>query len=94
MIRPGPAVHHDRDGRPRCGHPRGVRLSADEAEVTCGGCLVLLSGAGKATGARWAEKPCGTLAAYRRHYRHGEKPCESCRQACSRWEQDQRRSAA
>ena len=26
-------------------------------------------------------KPHGTPAAYRRHYRHGEKPCEACRQA-------------
>lgn len=26
-------------------------------------------------------KPCGTLAAYRRHGRHGEKPCQPCRQA-------------
>lgn len=32
----------------------------------------------------WSEEylqPCGTTAAYRRHYRHGEKPCERCRQA-------------
>lgn len=26
-------------------------------------------------------KPCGTLAAYRRHYLHGEKPCEPCAEA-------------
>jgi hypothetical protein len=26
-------------------------------------------------------KPCGTTAAYRRHYRHGGKPCESCKKA-------------
>jgi hypothetical protein len=29
-------------------------------------------------------KPHGTIAAYRRHYRLGEKPCEPCRQAESR----------
>lgn len=23
-------------------------------------------------------KPCGTIAAYRRHQRHGEQPCEAC----------------
>lgn len=23
--------------------------------------------------------PCGTAGAYRRHQRHGEKPCEKCR---------------
>lgn len=25
-------------------------------------------------------KPCGTLAAYRRHLRHGEQPCDECRE--------------
>ncbi len=27
----------------------------------------------------WLLKPCGTPAAYRRHLRHGEKPCSGCR---------------
>jgi hypothetical protein len=35
-------------------------------------------------------KPCGTMAAYTRHRRHGEKPCESCRQAAARDWQDRR----
>jgi hypothetical protein len=26
-------------------------------------------------------KPCGTVAAYQRHVNHGEKPCQSCRDA-------------
>lgn len=26
-------------------------------------------------------KSCGTEAAYRRHLRHGEKPCDACREA-------------
>lgn len=26
-------------------------------------------------------RPCGTTAAYKRHIRRGEKPCEECRQA-------------
>jgi hypothetical protein len=26
-------------------------------------------------------KPCGTVAAYRRHFRNGETPCEACRAA-------------
>ncbi len=26
-------------------------------------------------------KPCGTHAAYRRHLRRGETPCDACRQA-------------
>lgn len=31
--------------------------------------------------APWALKPHGTLAAYRRHNRRGEKPCRPCREA-------------
>ena len=26
----------------------------------------------------WNLEPCGTPAAYRRHYRKGQKPCERC----------------
>ena len=26
-------------------------------------------------------KPCGTTAAYQRHLRHGETPCDACREA-------------
>lgn len=26
-------------------------------------------------------KPCGTPAAYRRHLRHGQEPCDACREA-------------
>lgn len=26
-------------------------------------------------------KPCGTVGAYFRHYRHGEKPCQACKEA-------------
>lgn len=36
------------------------------------------------TGRPWSEtalKPHGTAAAYRRHYRHSEMPCEACRRA-------------
>ena len=31
-------------------------------------------------------KPCGTVAAYRRHTRHGEEPCDACKAAKSRYE--------
>lgn len=31
--------------------------------------------------AHWNREPHGTPAAARRHYRHGEKPCQLCRQA-------------
>lgn len=43
-------------------------------------------------GARWLDvKPCGTYSAWRRHYKRGEQPCESCRQAAARWKQDYRK---
>jgi hypothetical protein len=35
-------------------------------------------------GMRWPQvKPCGTEAAYRRHLRHREVPCEPCRLAAN-----------
>lgn len=36
-------------------------------------------------------KPCGTRAAYQRHRRNGEKPCDACRQAESRAERERTR---
>ena len=46
-------------------------------------------------GSRWADvRPHGTLAAYRRHYRHGEQPCEDCRQANARASADRGREQA
>jgi hypothetical protein len=32
----------------------------------------------------WFLKPHGTPARYRYHYRHGEKPCQACREAFNR----------
>jgi len=41
-------------------------------------------GAGaRVRGVRGALEPCGTHAAYRRHLRHDETPCDACRQATS-----------
>lgn len=40
-----------------------------------------------------ALKPCGTYAAYRRHLRAKETPCEPCKQA-SRDQKNQRKDAA
>ena len=37
-------------------------------------------------------KPCGTTAAYRRHVRHGEKPCDDCRRAAVQRESERMRS--
>ena len=37
-------------------------------------------------------KPCGTTAAYRRHIRHGEKPCDDCRRAAVQRESERMRS--
>lgn len=38
-------------------------------------------------------KPCGTLAAYRRHLRHGEHACEDCLRAERRAQADRRAAA-
>ena len=43
---------------------------------------------------RWNLEPCGTLAAYRRHSRAGEKPCEACRRARNADSQARRRARA
>ena len=42
----------------------------------------------------WNLEPCGTLAAYRRHSRSGEKPCEACRGARNADGQARRRAKA
>lgn len=41
-------------------------------------------------------KPCGTYPAYARHLRHGERPCQPCKQALRDYKRDQtaRRAAA
>lgn len=36
-------------------------------------------------------KPCGTLGASSRHYRHGEPLDEACRQARNAWQRNRRR---
>jgi hypothetical protein len=81
------AVHYAPDGRPRCGRPDPFALTGDETAVTCKHCTALMAGGNTTSGLTWAEQPHGTLAAHRRHYRLGQKPCESCRQAKARdWE--------
>ena len=35
-------------------------------------------------------KPCGTLAAYQRHYRRSEEPCDPCRAARSEYDRVRR----
>jgi hypothetical protein len=85
------AVHLDRDGRARCGNCRATRLG-EARVVDCLMCLSIMNGT-HALGNRQPDEPCGTVAAYRRHYRHGEKPCRSCRQAEARYRADLRRAA-
>lgn len=45
---------------------------------------------GARTGApgRPATQPCGTTAAYKRHQRHGETPCDECRAAWSTYQRE------
>lgn len=33
-------------------------------------------------------QPCGTRAAYQRHYRNGEKPCRPCRDAYNSYQSE------
>jgi len=33
-------------------------------------------------------QPCGTVAAYKRHTRRQEPPCEACRKAWAEWQRD------
>lgn len=33
-------------------------------------------------------KPHGTVAAYRRHERHGEQPCQACRKAWAEYQRE------
>ena len=82
MTSPASALHLDTGSGPRCGHPRAAYLTAEENAVTCGACLQRLAG-GNTLGLRhpdWQLRPHGTAAAARRHYRRGERLCESCRQ--------------
>ena len=37
---------------------------------------------------RPVEQPCGTQAAYKRHQRNGETPCEPCRVAWSAYQRE------
>jgi hypothetical protein len=85
------AVHLDRDGRARCGSHGARQLTADETQVTCTRCLAIMNGT-YGVGNRQPDQPCGTLAAYRRHYRNGSKPCRSCLQARARYRIDRRAS--
>lgn len=43
---------------------------------------------------RAADKPCGTRAAFRRHMRAGEEPCEPCRLADNEWQREWREKKA
>lgn len=64
----------------------------DVSAARCQGCGYLRASEGHLISCKgpWRHadlKPCGTLAAYRRHLRHDEQPCESCLQAGRRdWE--------
>lgn len=81
------ALHYDRDGNghaPRCGTPGRTQVTSDRADVTCLTCLNLMAGVHGVGVRPFDLKPCGTVAAYRRHKRRGERVCESCAQARDR----------
>lgn len=92
-----PKVHYDRGGRPRCGRAGQVALTGDPAAATCGRCRGMLDGTFGTGRRRPGVRPHGTLAAVRRHYRHGERnlrdACPPCWQAQSRANADNYRTA-
>ena len=81
-----PKTHLDKDGAAMCGMCRRIApllLASDPGDVTCNRCL--------GNWRDWADlKPFGTLAAYRRHLRHSEKPCDACARANRRAWADRR----
>lgn len=79
------AIHHDRDGRPRCGArftKRPAPLTAALADVTCQSCIARADDARRAAQSPGRAprqlRPCGTRGAYERHLRRGEY-CPVCR---------------
>lgn len=45
------------------------------------------------SGRTWSNRePCGTMAAARRHYRNGEKPCDACREAELQYQRERKGS--
>jgi hypothetical protein len=74
----------------RCGTRAAYMRHRRRGEQPCGPCRA--ANAAYLTGRRAAAReakpartpwqaglaPCGTPAAYRRHHRHGEKPCQAC----------------
>jgi hypothetical protein len=37
---------------------------------------------------RPVSQPCGTVAAYKRHLRHDEDPCDPCKSVWAAWQRD------
>jgi hypothetical protein len=90
------AVHFVRedagDLAARCGIRNWSALTYMTENVTCLMCRNLIAGTHGLGNRRTDVKPCGTTAAYRRHVRHGEAPCESCLQAERRKYEDYRKA--
>ena len=67
-------------GAERTCHPCRMRakrlLEVATSQAECASLLAIIDRPGLR-----ALRPCGTLAAFRRHQRHGERPCLRCRQA-------------
>jgi hypothetical protein len=84
-----PVLRHPPTARPQCGSDHGYRIHLDAYERACDACLR----AHRRDWADWnrrsqaglirrpAPRPCGTLAARKRHIRRGEPVCERCRLA-------------
>jgi hypothetical protein len=79
-----PYVYGATRGTPSRGRPGRVLAAALAPETTVRRFereLAAMRGPCPATGNAAVREPCGTSAAYHRHLRAGEKPCEACRLA-------------
>lgn len=75
-----------------------ILIAADSYTITQGGITAeRRDELGTVLDRKWSPdivRPCGTDAAYRRHIRHGEKPCPQCVTAHNTARQETRQRAA
>lgn len=78
----------DRRALPVHGAQSGLNYHKGRKEPLCEACATFKAARDVIAKAEREAKlrPCGTMAAFRRHYRRGEKPCQACRDAFNLYE--------
>ena len=96
-----PVIERRKQGRCIRGHdltdPANLYRRPDNNRVACRACFrARQQEAARRRGvpARRPPSPCGTYSAYTAHYRRGEAPCEPCREARRRYDENKRKKAA